>query len=200
MKSQKEFFNSVAKSWDEICKHDMNKVEYILDLVEIQEGHRILDVGTGTGILIPSLVQRVNQLGEVVAVDVAEKMIEIAREKNHFSNVIFECRDALEYKPDESSYDHIICYSMFPHFKNQEQAIVKLSKKLKTNGKLIICHSESREAINDLHKNVNELVKQDHLPTPEVIKKYFLKAELNVIKIIDNQDMYVIIGCKNDTF
>jgi len=61
MKSQKYFFNSVASTWDETCNHDMIKVESILDLIEIKSGSHILDVGTGTGVLIPSLYQRVTQ-------------------------------------------------------------------------------------------------------------------------------------------
>lgn len=196
MKSQKEFFNSVANSWDEMCTHDMKKVEYILDLIEIQAGSHILDVGTGTGVLIPSLSQRVTESGHIKAMDVAEKMIEVAQKKNNYHNVVFECKDVLENKGDEECYDHIICYSMFPHFQHKEEAVKRLSEKLKIGGKLTICHSQSREAINNLHKSVDDTVKEDNLPTIEIIKQYFLEAGLKVVTEVDNEEMFVIVGCK----
>lgn len=197
MKSQKDFFNEVANSWDKMCVHDMEKVEFILDLIEIEAGNHVLDVGTGTGVLIPGLSQRVTQLGNVKAVDIAEKMIEIAQGKNVFENVIFECKDVLENKGEESLYDHIICYSMFPHFKDKEKAIEKLSEKLRVGGKLSICHSQSRDAINNLHKKADDTVKEDNLPMIETIKQYFLKAGLNEVVEVDNEDMFVIFGCKD---
>lgn len=196
MKSQQEFFNSVAYNWDKMCNHDMKKIEYILDLMEIREGSHVLDVGTGTGILIPSLSKRVTNSGHIKGVDIAEKMIEVAKQKNSYENVVFECKDILEYKGDEAYYNHVICYSMFPHFKNKEEAIKSLSKKLKAGGKLTICHSQSREAINNLHKRADEVVKEDNLPTLEIIKQYFFAANLKTIKEIDSEEIFVVIGCK----
>ncbi|WP_032121641.1 class I SAM-dependent methyltransferase [Clostridium amazonitimonense] len=197
MKEQKDFFNSVASTWDEICNHDMIKVESILDMIEIKSGSYILDVGTGTGILIPSLYQRVSKSGHIKAIDMAEKMIEVAYQKNKYNNVSFECRDVLDTNEDETIYDHVICYSMFPHFQyRKEEAVHKLAQKLKVGGKLTICHSQSRETINNLHKGVDDAVKEDNLPTMEIMRKYFLDAGLKVLKEVDNTEMFVIIGCR----
>ncbi|WP_304944051.1 class I SAM-dependent methyltransferase [Vallitalea guaymasensis] len=196
MKLKKDFFNSVADSWDEMCNHDMKKVEYILDLVDIQAGSRILDVGTGTGILIPSLYKRVTGSGKIKAVDMAEKMIEVARKKNSFENVVFECNDILKKDNDEEYYDYIICYSMFPHFHCKEEAVEKLSRKLKSGGKLTICHSQSREAINKLHKRVDDTVKEDNLPEMEKLEQYFSESGLEVVEQVDNEDMFVVIGSR----
>ncbi|WP_273326125.1 class I SAM-dependent methyltransferase [Vallitalea guaymasensis] len=196
MKLKKDFFNSVADSWDEMCNHDMKKVEYILDLVDIQAGSRILDVGTGTGILIPSLYKRVTGSGKIKAVDMAEKMIEVARKKNSFENVVFECKDILKKDNDEEYYDYIICYSMFPHFHCKEEAVEKLSRKLKSGGKLTICHSQSREAINKLHKRVDDTVKEDNLPEMEKLEQYFSESGLEVVEQVDNEDMFVVIGSR----
>lgn len=42
IKSQIDFFNSIANTWDEMCKHDMGKVKTILDLTQIKMGNHIL--------------------------------------------------------------------------------------------------------------------------------------------------------------
>ncbi len=194
MKSAKDFFNGLASSWDEICQHDMDKVEFILNLVGIQQGSKVLDVGTGTGVLIPSLSRRTTSLGHIKAIDLAEKMIEIAQEKNKYDNVEFECGDVLESNGDQASYDHIICYSSFPHFQCKATAIAKLSQKLKKGGKLTICHSQSREMINRLHQRSADPVKEDNLPAMEIIRQYYHRAGLKVLKEVDDQAMFVLIG------
>lgn len=110
------FFNSLASTWDETCKHDIDKVEKILDLTGIKIGNHILDVGTGTGVLIPSLYKRVGKSGYIRAVDIAENMVKMAERKNNYENVSFECGDVLEMNHDKNTYDQIICYSIFPFF------------------------------------------------------------------------------------
>ena len=50
---KKDFFNEKAEIWDEITVHDLEKVQYITEMLNIQGDDKILDVGTGTGIMIP---------------------------------------------------------------------------------------------------------------------------------------------------
>ena len=50
---QKEFFDSHAEEWDEINHNDPSKLEYISDILDIEGNESILDVGTGTGVMIP---------------------------------------------------------------------------------------------------------------------------------------------------
>lgn len=197
MMTQKEFFNTAACSWDEVCRHDMEKVEHILDLVQIEKGSRVLDVGTGTGVLIPSLSKRVTASGQIKAIDVAENMIEIAKRKNQYGNVLFRCEDALAVSSPEEPFDHILCYSMFPHFKNKKEAIEKLSTRLKVGGKLTICHSQNRDAINSLHQRKDEAVKEDNLPTKAEFVQLFLAAGLQIVSAVDNDEMFVMIATKN---
>lgn len=192
MNAQMEFFNRVAPSWDQSCHHDMSKVESILDLAGIQKGSWILDVGTGTGVLVPSLARRVAETGRVRAVDVAEKMIEVAAGNHRYRNVEFECRDALAQ--EDAVYDHVICYSMFPHFQDKREAVEKLAGKVKSGGCLMICHSQSRMAINRLHRRVDQAVKNDDLPSMEVLKGYFVDSGLSVKAEVDDAEMFVIIG------
>jgi demethylmenaquinone methyltransferase/2-methoxy-6-polyprenyl-1,4-benzoquinol methylase len=84
-----------------------------------------LDVGTGTGVLIPFLT---GCTGSVTAIDSAEKMIEAARRKFEGKAVEFVHGDALEYPFEDAPFDHIVCYSVFPHFDDKPLAIARLAK------------------------------------------------------------------------
>lgn len=196
MNIQREFFDSMAEKWDTVCQHDMNRVQYIISLLNIDWGARILDVGTGTGVLIPLLAEQVGTEGSIMAIDVSEKMLEVARRKYILNNVTFVCDDVFKADLPEASFDFVICYSVFPHFKDKQSAINNLSRYLGIGGKLAICHSQSREAINRLHKDASYAVAEDNLPSLTVIKGYLSNADLRIIKEIDNEEMYVVIGEK----
>lgn len=196
MKSQKDFFNEKAEIWDEICPHDISKVKTIIDMLNIEKGASVLDVGTGTGVLVPELSSRVGEAGRILAVDVSDKMIEVCERKHKYKNAQFKCVDALVLK--ENNYQYITCYSMFPHFQDKKEALNILAQKLSKNGKLIICHSQSRDAINSLHQTAGEEVKEDKLPTIETLEKYFSEAGLKTVHTVDNDEMFVIIGEKTN--
>ena len=75
--------------------------ERAVDLARVGPGDRALDVATGTGDLAIELAKRVGPSGEIVAVDFAESMLEIARAKA--PAIRFEAANALElpFRDDE---------------------------------------------------------------------------------------------------
>ncbi|MTI69401.1 MAG: class I SAM-dependent methyltransferase, partial [Firmicutes bacterium] len=188
---QKEFFDERALKWDHIVNHDPDKLDYIFNIINLNKNDNVLDVGTGTGVLIPYIHKVIGEQGKITAIDLSDKMLDVAREKFSFKNVKYIQNDVnnLEIKKE---YDAIICYSVFPHFIDKEVTIKHLSEGLKDKGKLVICHSQSRDAINNLHKKAGEEVKEDNLPTMDKIKEMFNKVNLKVQRIIDNDEMFLI--------
>lgn len=192
---QKEFFNKQAKEWDEITSHDPEKLEFIVKLLSLQQGQTVLDVGTGTGVMIPYLYSYVQRKGKIVAVDYSKKMIEVSKRKyplQEYPNVKFLTKDIIALSMLHE-YDSILCYSCFPHFSDKVETVKHLVKGLKKGGKLMIAHSESRDAINNLHKDTLE-VSADFLPTMREIAKMMESSGLKVIVKIDNDEMFIIIA------
>jgi demethylmenaquinone methyltransferase/2-methoxy-6-polyprenyl-1,4-benzoquinol methylase len=191
----KEFFDRMAEKWDGIVQHDPGKLRRIFDYIGLEPRQRVLDVGTGTGVLIPYIRQAVGAKGTMVAVDFSGKMLGIAREKYAWDNVRYLQADVEKLRLN-NEYDGIICYSVFPHFTNQERTVRHLANGLKKSGKLVICHSQSREAINNLHKTGDEAVKEDLLPTMDQLRRMMEKAGLSVGKQIDGEDIFFIAAVK----
>lgn len=195
---QQEFFEERAESWDEMVIHHAKKIEFILGFSDLKLADSVLDVGTGTGILIPFLCRLVGEKGKVTAVDYASNMISVAKRKypsDQYPQVRFAVQDITSF-PMNAEYNCIVCFSCFPHFLHQEATVKYLAKGLKTNGKLIIAHEESRQAINNLHKNAGSEVEEDYLPAAEVIQRYMYNADLSVIDTIDNADYFLISAQK----
>lgn len=59
----------------------------------------------------------------------------------------------------------------------------------------MISHSDSREIINNIHKNAkSKIINQDSLPAIEVISSWMERSGLKVIETLDNNDMFYILG------
>jgi SAM-dependent methyltransferase len=54
-------------------------VEPMLDAVNVVEGDRLLDIGTGTGVVARAALRRVSAGGSVVAVDPNDGMLAVAK-------------------------------------------------------------------------------------------------------------------------
>ena len=194
---QRAFFNEKAGIWDKITVHNPKKVQYITELIGIRSNDKILDVGTGTGIMIP-FYEKYLVDGRVVAVDYSEKMIEVARskypEKEH-PMVSYVVSDVYELKYD-AEFDVVVCYSCFPHFVDQPLALKILSKALKKGGRLVVAHSDSAKTINGVHMNGGVEIGNDFLPSMELLKQMMKESGLAVTFERDDEDYFICIAIK----
>lgn len=194
---QVEFFDSIAKEWDTIIEVNEEKINTLLSKINIKDNNSILDVGTGTGVLIPFL-KKINPNGGIKGIDISQGMLDIANEKfKNIDNVTFELVD-IETSTINESYDKIILYSMFPHLKDKTSTIKFLvEKNLKENGKLIIAHSNSRFFLNNMHKEKDERVSKDILIPVIEQKLLFEEVGLNVVDAFENDEIYYLVISKS---
>ena len=194
---KKDFFNEKAGLWDEITVHNLEKVQYITEMLRIHSDDRILDVGTGTGIMIPFYEKNLVD-GSVVAVDYSEKMIEVARskypEKEH-PKISYLVSDVYDLKYD-ADFDIVVCYSCFPHFVDQPLALKILSKALKKGGRLVVAHSDSAKTINGVHMTGGVEIGNDFLPSMELLKQMMKKSGLEVTFERNDENYFICIARK----
>lgn len=195
--NQRDFFDNIAKEWDNIIEVNEEKINTLLSKLDIKENERVLDVGTGTGVLIP-FIKKLNKNGYIRGVDLSNGMIEVARKKyKHIPNLDFEIID-VENEVIKEKYNKIILYSMFPHLENKTKTIKTLVKKnLSENGKLMIAHSNSREFLNNMHKEKDEAVSEARLMPIDNQVKLFEDIGLNVVEAFENDQMYYLVLSNN---
>lgn len=195
--NQVEFFNKIAKEWDSIIEVNEEKINLLLSKLDIKSNERILDVGTGTGVIIP-FIKVLNKGGYIKGVDISTGMLNIAKEKyKNLENIEFEIKDVEEEEIYEK-YDKIILYSMFPHLENKTKTVKTLiNKNLNKNGKLIIAHSNSREFLNNMHKEKDKSVSKARLIPVNNQRKIFEKNGLKVLEAFENDQIYYLVLVKN---
>ena len=180
--------------WDELCYHDPEKLNDILRRTGLRKGLRILDIGCGTGVL-ESYLLPYSPL-QIVGVDISPGMIEKARSKYATPIVDFRCQDVRDIRG--KSFDYIIAYSVFPHFQEPEKLISHLAGLLPVGGKLVVCHSESRDRINGHHdKHAGKL--SEGLPPVEELAR-MLSPFFTVSTMEDSDRLYMISATRKQTF
>jgi demethylmenaquinone methyltransferase/2-methoxy-6-polyprenyl-1,4-benzoquinol methylase len=192
---QRDFFDQRAGVWDHITVHDPLKVERIASLLELKGDEAIMDVGTGTGVMIPYYEKRLTS-GRVTAIDYSEKMIERCREKfpqEEHPKVAFRVLDLYQadYGPE---FDLVVCYSCFPHFPDPQKAIMRLAGCLREGGRLIVAHSSSKEHINKVHEEGGAEICTDFLPESGVMSEMMARAGLRTYFEQDDQDYYIVMA------
>ena len=194
---QKEFFNKKAEIWDEITVHNLEKVQYLAELLGIHSDDRLLDVGTGTGILIP-FYEKYLVNGSIVAVDYSENMIKTARlkypEKEH-PMISYLVADVYELKYC-AEFDVVVCYSCFPHFADKPLAIQILARALRKGGRLLVAHSDSAKKINKVHMNAGIEIKNDFLPSIKQLREMMKKNGLTVTFERDDESYFICLARK----
>jgi ubiquinone/menaquinone biosynthesis C-methylase UbiE len=198
MINRQEFFNNAAITWDKRfqSKELTNFLKQLVPTFNLKCGQRILDVGTGTGVLIPFLLEAVGPTGHVTAVDYAEKMVEVCNAKyTGVSNVrlIVQRVENLDF-PSES-FDAITCFGLFPHLEKKEEALAQLNRVLKPGGKLVIAHALSSTEIISHHHRATA-VSQDVLPDKIEMKQLLQRAGFTGIHITDKPGCYVCLSTK----
>jgi len=197
--SRQEYFNQLADSWDKRFQTEALStfIEQLVPTFGLLPGQKILDVGTGTGILMPFLLKAVGPTGQVSAIDYAEKMVKICKSKyDHLPNVTVTLQQVETLDFPSQTFDAVTCFGLFPHIENKEEALRQMNLVLKTNGKLIIAHALSSTEIKAHHHNTSSEVAHDVLPTSTVMKKLLKQAGFGKVHIIDKPGQYLNISIK----
>lgn len=192
----KDFFNAKAAAWDDkAVEKDPTKLEAVAAKLDIQSGAIVLDVGTGTGVLIPYLLKKIGHDGKMVCLDFAENMLAAARAKNPKGDITYLCADIENSGLADETFDAAVCYSVFPHFNDKSKALREIYRLLKKDGQIIICHTSGREHINKIHRNLPEVC--NHLlPDKDEMHLFLSAAGFQKINIIDNANEYLACAIK----
>ncbi|MDQ7794734.1 MAG: methyltransferase domain-containing protein [bacterium] len=197
----REFFDRLADDWDQDQVVGEDRLRAIVDLACLCPGDRVLDVGTGTGVLLALLADRVRPHGRVVGVDLSPQMLALARRKG----VTWGLGDELELLQadvhalpfPEGHFAAVLCYSAFPHFQRQAAAVGEMARVLCPGGRLVIAHNESREAVNRRHREIGGAIGGHELPPAGEMRRLLASQRLGPVLLKDEADSYLAVAVRS---
>lgn len=188
-----EYFDQLASSWDrEITVEGVECLSNIVKELSIRPGSHVLDIGSGTGILLPLLIEAVGDKGRIIALDFSQNMLKQAKAKGFRPIVDFVRADVTAIPLSNNFADLAICNSVFPHFSDKAKALREIARVLKGGGCLVLCHTASRDAINQLHQSIGGVAANDLLPDESQLIKLIKQAGLAITHIEDNPKRYLV--------
>lgn len=141
----------------------------MLSLAAISEGERVLDVASGTGLVTFRVAERVGPAGEVVGIDLSDRMVETAadRARNaNLTNVSFRqmSAEALDF-PDQS-FDLALCALGLMYVPDPVLSLREMQRVLRPTGRCAVAVWGEREACGwaEVFPIVDRRVKTDVCP------------------------------------
>ena len=186
------FFDRLAPDWDAEMIRSDEIIAAILDKAEVSAGKDVLDVATGTGVLIGDYLAR--GVASVTGIDISPNMARIAQGKYPQENVKILCGD-VERTDFDRLFDCIVVYNAFPHFPDPARLIAHLASLLKPGGTLTVAHGMSREKIDAHHHGAASRISNGLMPAEEL--SAIFAAHLTVTAVISDDRMYQVVGKKN---
>lgn len=193
MEEIREFFNARAESWDADIPPVLPARSAAAVLSGARPGIRMLDIACGTGVMEPELLA----LGveEIVGIDLAEKMIDRAREKfAGDARVRFVAGDLLDYT--DAPFHCALMYNAYPHFPNKAALLKKVASLLLPGGRFTVAHGAGRDKINAHHQGSASGVSVGLGPAREEAAAWAPWFQVDVLA--DTPDIYVISGVVKD--
>ena len=143
-------YESWAKSYDddkvEIIRKDVGIeleefVDRILDHCRLNTGQKVIDVGTGTGLIAVSIAKRLSGDCEILGIDIADTMLEKARirikEDGVEKSIVIKRASALDIPVDNTMYDLVVCVFAIRHMDIKE-ALKEFTRVLKPGGRTVV--------------------------------------------------------------
>ena len=188
---QRQRFDELHRRFLEPLPPDViERMERIVAAPRIQPGEVVLDVGTGTGALVP-LIRRCRP-GRVIACDLSARMLEqVARLHPDVERHQVDVRDL---KLRDSSIDVVFMNGMFGNIADKQGAIRNVGRMLRSGGRVVISHPEGRAFVAGITRT--DPFPITPLPSAEQARALLGASELTVRDYIDEEKLLICLAIK----
>lgn len=193
-RKQAEVFDRVVDIFEGPIPEDiMARLETIVASAGIKEGAAILDVGTGTGVLIPLILRF--KPARVVGCDLSAEMLARARAK-FGEELRFVEADIVDLPPEDGPFDVVFCNAMFGNVYDQQGAVAAISSLLANGGRLVISHPMGKGFVKELSRG-SKAFSIKELPDRVALESLLEPHGLRLVAFTDEPNLYIAIAEKS---
>ena len=166
------------------------RLEKIVAHGKIARGDTVLDVGSGTGILIPIIKKY--KPGRIHACDLSERMLEQLRENYPCVKTILA--DVRDIKLPEGSIDAAFLNACYPNIVDKAGAFSNISRMMKAEGRIVISHPLGKAFIHSLRNGMPFPL--DEFPEQPEAAALLEPFGFEIETFIDEPELYILVATK----
>lgn len=171
---QRQGWDSVADGWQKWWKITENAAEKVsrrlIELAEIKQGSRVLDIATGIGEPAITAANQVGNSGHVLATDISSQMLSIARQRAislGLEQVIeFKEGDAETIDLSASTFDAALCRFGLMFLPDLRTGLSNIYRSLVDGGRLAAAVWASPDKVPFIAVALNTVMKETKSPPP----------------------------------
>lgn len=188
---QRERFDELVDLFDPpLPKGVPERLERIVAAARIKEGETVLDVGAGTGILMP-LIRRYRPAA-VYACDLSEKMLrQLQRNHPGAKTVLADVRDL---RLPDASIDVTLINACYPNIADKAGAFANLARMTAAGGRLVVSHPMGKRFIDMLKRN--SPFPLDDFPEKNEAADLFAPLGFAIETFADEDELYLLVAAK----
>ena len=166
------------------------RLEKIVAHGNIAKGDTVLDVGTGTGILIPIIKKY--KPGRIHACDLSSRMLEQLRQT--YPYVKTTMADIRDLNLIKGSIDVVFINACYPNIVDKAGAFSNINRMLKAEGRIVISHPLGKEFILTLKEGVPFPL--DEFPEEPEVGALLKPFGFEIDTFIDEPRLYILVATK----
>lgn len=125
-------------SWKEQLKPAQSK---LMEMADLQPGETVLETACGTGLVTFSIANAVGIEGEVVATDLSEEMMDLAKRESGnkiAGNITYQRMDAEALDFEDEQFDAALCSLGLMYIPDPVQSLKEMYRVLKPGGRAVV--------------------------------------------------------------
>ena len=190
-RAQRELFDKLYHLFDPPLPEGVpERLEKIVGSAEVAEGDVVLDVGSGTGILVP-LIQRYKP-GRIWACDLSVAMLR--QLEKHHSDVATIVSDVRDLTLPDSSVDVVFINACYPNIADKAGAFKNIGRMMKPAGRMVISHPLGKSFIDTLKEGVPFPL--DDFPKRSEAESLLKPYGFQIKDLVDEPELYILIATK----
>jgi ubiquinone/menaquinone biosynthesis C-methylase UbiE len=166
------------------------RLERIVASAEILKGDNVLDVGSGTGILVP-LIQK-HEPARIFACDLSEVMLR--QLKKHYPDVEAILSDIRELALPDLILDVVCINAWYPNSVDKVGAFANLGRMTRPAGRMVISHPLGKAFIDSLKQKVPFPL--DDFPEKSEAEILFEPFGFRIKEFVDESELYILVVTK----
>ncbi len=166
------------------------RMERIVAAPDIQAGENVLDVGTGTGALIPGI--RKYRPGHIYACDLSRKMLEQVAQR--YPEVERHQGDIRALPLPDACVDVVFMNGMYGNIADKPGALRNIMRLLRPGGRIVISHPEGRAFVEGLVRSAPFPITA--LPSRAEAHAFLGSHGLTVTQYTDEEKLLICVAVK----